>query len=309
MALDARIILIALISASWCSLVNAEDSAETCDASGKCGAALEYATSPPCYFPTTLLEVPVTGVKQLTATTKLISFGLPDGVSLNLAVSAAILMNVPGGGKDGKDLVRPYNPVSPNTQLGSFDLLVKIYPEGIASKYIDKLQVGDLVGFKQLKGNVKAWRYPFGKESITMVAGGTGIAPMYQALLPLLETPGDTTQVRLLFGNRDEKDILLKDELDKMAQKYPDRLEVVYVVGETADDSSATARGWEGEVGWIDEAKLKTYAFPPGAGTVVWICGVDEMYKSLAGGRLTKGIKAGSALHNLGYAEEMVWRS
>lgn len=308
MASDARIFA-ALLFTIWCSRACAEDSDETCDASGKCGAALEYASSPPCYFPTTLLEVPVTSVKQLTATTKLISFGLPVGTSLSLAVSSAILMNVPGGGKDGKDLVRPYNPVSPNTQLGSFDLLVKIYPEGIASKYIDKFTVGDLVAFKQVKGNVKAWRYPFGKESITMVAGGTGIAPMYQALLPLLQTPGDTTKVRLIFGNRDENDILLKSELDKMAADHPDRLEITYVVGETANDSSALARGWQGEVGWVDEDKLKRFAFPPAAGTVVWICGVDDLYKSLAGGRLTKGIKAGSALHNLGYTEEMVWRS
>ena len=38
-----------------------------------------------------------------------------------------------------------------------------------------------------VQGNVKSFRYPFGKESITMIAGGTGIAPMYQVgFLPLI---------------------------------------------------------------------------------------------------------------------------
>merc|ERR1712113_1127986 len=173
----------------------------------------------------------------------------------------------------------------------------------------DNLKVGDLVGFKQIKPNVKAWRYPFGKNSITMVAGGTGIAPMYQALLPLLQTPGDTTKIRLLYGNGKTDDIILKDELDELAKVHADRFEVTYVVGTTADDRSAAEQGWKGEMGWVDEEKLKRLAFPPGAGTVVWVCGVDDMYKSLAGGRATKGIKAGTALHNLGYTEEMVWRS
>jgi len=149
----------------------------------------------------------------------------------------------------------------------------------------------------------------FGKATITMVAGGTGIAPMYQALLPLLNTPGDDSKVRLLYGNRHENDILLKKELDELAAAHADRFEIRYVIGESADDISAASRGWQGALGWVDEKKLEKFAFPPASDTVVWVCGVDDMYKSLAGGRLTKGLKAGSALQNLGYTEDMVWRS
>merc|ERR1711870_62547 len=108
-------------------------------------------------------------------------------------------MNAPGFGKDGKDAVRPYNPISANSVLGSFDLLVKSYEQGVVSKFVDALKVGDSVAFKQIKPNIKKWRYPFGKKSITMLAGGTGIAPMIQALHPLLSTAGDTTKIRLLY--------------------------------------------------------------------------------------------------------------
>merc|ERR1712046_19139 len=118
--------------------------------------------------------------------------------------------------KNGEDVARPYNPISPNTQVGSFDLLIKVYEQGHASKFADSLKPGDRVSFKQVKGNIKKFRYPFGKQSITMLAGGTGVAPMYQALHPVLNTPGDTTQVHLIYGNTSPQDIMLKAELDAM---------------------------------------------------------------------------------------------
>ena len=46
---------------------------------------------------------------------------------------------------------------------------------------------------------------------------GTGIAPMYQALQKLLATPGDTTEITVLYGNASVDDILLKKEMDALA--------------------------------------------------------------------------------------------
>ena len=274
-----------------------------------------YATdNPRCYFPTNWLEVPVRAVRQETADSKVITFGMPDGVSLSLPVSSCILMNaVEAGAKDGKavDVIKPYNPISSNAVTGSFDLLIKSYAGGSASKWAGNLAVGDMVAFKQLKGNVKSFRYPFvGTKKLTMVAGGTGIAPMIQALHPLLETPGDTTQIRLIYSNKSPADIMLKAELDWLAKQHAHRLQVLYVVGETEDDDRAAENdGWDPSLtGWIDEAKIARLAFPPAEGTAIWICGVDDMYVALAGSRL-KPLAAGSALAKLGYSEEMVWRS
>jgi len=215
-----------------------------------------------------------------------------------------------GAGPDGKDAIKPYNPISSNRDTGTFDLLIKVYPEGTASKWAGALKPGDMVGFKQVKPNIKPFLYPFPSvERITMLAGGTGIAPMIQALHPLLTTAGETRQVRLLYGNKSPDDIMLKPQLDALAKAHADRFTVTYVVGETEDDDRAVENdGWEGETGWIDAEKVKRLAFPPAAGTVVWVCGVDDMYTSLAGSRL-KPLAPDSALAQLGYAAEMVWRS
>ena len=219
-------------------------------------------------------------------------------------------MKATGAGKDGKDVIKPYNPISSNLVTGSFDLLVKVYPNGQASSWAGRLDVGDAVSFKQVKGNVKAFRYPFkGISRITMLAGGTGVAPMIQALHPLLETPGETTKVRLIYGNKSPSEIMLKSELDRLAAAHSDRFEVIYVVGESEDDDRAVENeGWSGEVGWIDAEKVSRLAFPPAEGTAIWVCGVDDMYVALAGSRL-KPLAPDSVLAKLGYSEDMVWRS
>lgn len=54
----------------------------------------------------------------------------------------------------GRLVVRPYTPVSPKKQEGSFDLVVKIYTQGQSplnpaggymSQYLDQLNIGDAV--------------------------------------------------------------------------------------------------------------------------------------------------------------------
>ena len=67
------------------------------------------------------------------------------------------------------------------------------------------------------------------------------------------------------------------------------------VVGDTAD--AAAPAGWTStdhmtaETGWIDEAKVKAYAFPPSEDTLVFVCGVPGLYELLCGPRGDKEVK------------------
>ena len=149
-----------------------------------------------------------------------------------------------------KTIVRPYTPISSETTRGYFDLLVKRYEEGNASKYvrgvtcrlraweggatglplaavavtsaavqvvtslaarrvvcalvrlppapiwyrfIHNLKVGDTL---DMKGPFQKLEYVANmKKAIGMVAGGTGIAPMYQVIRKILADPRDATGV------------------------------------------------------------------------------------------------------------------
>ena len=133
---------------------------------------------------------------------------------------------------DGKDEVRFYTPISNQFDKGFFDILVKHYEHGVVTKKLANLQVGQTVQF----------RGPFGKlqyvpnlaKELALVAGGTGITPMLQVITAIITNLEDDTKIKLLFANNTERDILLKDELDNMAQKYPG-LEIKYVTGKFVD--------------------------------------------------------------------------
>jgi cytochrome-b5 reductase len=44
---------------------------------------------------------------------------------------------------DGMDTMRSYTPTSSEDDRGFFELVVKVYPEGKISSWLDKLQIGD----------------------------------------------------------------------------------------------------------------------------------------------------------------------
>jgi len=275
-----------------------------CQARRCSAAALEYASS--CYLPTSWLELPLVAKREYNHDSTVYSFGLPEGQSLNLPVCACLLLRVPG---TPEDVVRPYTPISDNATLGSFDLLVKRYPGGAASQYLHSLDLGATVGFKHIKFNVKV-QHPFGKKSISMLCAGSGITPMVQALQKLVDTPGDATEVVLLCGNKSVDDILMKEELNAWSKRAGGRLKLVHVVGNRPDDPAPP--GWvdtpeyTAETGWIDQAKIQKYCFPPAEDTLLFVCGLPPMYEILCGPRTEKEVKEGSVLQKLGYTSEMV---
>jgi cytochrome-b5 reductase len=63
-----------------------------------------------------------------------------------------------------------------------------------------------------------------------MIAGGTGVTPMYQVAAAILKDPADTTRISLLFGNLTADDILIKQELEALAAAHPKRFSVLYVL-------------------------------------------------------------------------------
>ena len=62
-----------------------------------------------------------------------------------------------------------------------------------------------------------------------MIAGGTGITPMYQVIKAVLKQADDETQLALLYANQSPDDILLFEELQSLAEDP--RLRVWYTGG------------------------------------------------------------------------------
>lgn len=43
---------------------------------------------------------------------------------------------------NGRQIMRPYTPIECRPNDSEFDCLIKIYPEGAMSQYLDKLEIG-----------------------------------------------------------------------------------------------------------------------------------------------------------------------
>ncbi|KAK0409821.1 hypothetical protein QR680_004780 [Steinernema hermaphroditum] len=195
--------------------------------------------------PTTKHEIRFVKKKALTPDTKVFRFKLPNSDEIlgcpvgKYVIFTAII--------DGQVRTRPYTPISQVTEKGG----------GIFSQYLDSLKKDDLVsingpqGMFEYGGEGRVIAAVSGESSSTgqkmretrysclgMVTGGSGITPMYQIIKAVLTNPKDTTKIVLLYTSRDDKNIILKRELDTFQERYDDRFTVHYVVNNAAKDST-----------------------------------------------------------------------
>lgn len=147
--------------------------------------------------------------------------GLPIGQHLTLKFTD----------EHGKNHQRSYTPTSRDSQKGSVDFVIKVYKANVhpkfpnggkLSQHLDSLKIGETIQMKGPKGHLD-WkgfgkftvqispRKPVEKRHATrigMIAGGTGITPMLQVLQAILDKPGDTTIVSLIYANQSESLLL-----------------------------------------------------------------------------------------------------
>lgn len=191
-------------------------------------------------------------------------FGLPSpedvlGLPIGQHISVQAEIN-------GKNMTRSYTPTSSDDDLGYFDLMVKTYEKGNISRYLSLLSVGDKVRIKGPKGQFNY--HPSLSRHLGMIAGGTGITPMLQIIRAILKNPRDKTQVSLIYANVTFDDILLREELDHLAEGHPDRFTVYYVLNERPEG------GWKGGVGFVTKDMIKQHMPAPKDDIKVLMCGM-----------------------------------
>ncbi|KAJ1725102.1 NADH-cytochrome b5 reductase [Coemansia erecta] len=174
---------------------------------------------------------------------------------------------------DGKEVFRSYTPTSTDSDKGFFELVVKTYPTGVISSHLAALSIGDEISVRGPRG---AFKYDHNMvRAIGMVAGGTGITPMYQVIQHVLANPADKTRVSLVYANVSEDDILLKDQLDKWAAEH-DNFDVHYVLNNAPE-------GWTGSTGFVTKDILHKCMPAPADDIKILICGPPPMVKAMDG--------------------------
>lgn len=157
---------------------------------------------------------------------------------------------------------------------GHFDLLVKTYDQGNASKYLASLKIGEKARFRGPKG--KFLYRPNMAKHVGMIAGGTGITPILQVIKAVLRNPQDKTKMSLIFGNLSKDDILLYEELKEMAAKHPDQFKVHFVL-----NNPPTNEKWDGSIGYISAELIKTHCPAASEDSKILMCGPPPMMAAM----------------------------
>ncbi|OJJ47286.1 hypothetical protein ASPZODRAFT_151791 [Penicilliopsis zonata CBS 506.65] len=226
--------------------------------------------------PTEFQEFPLTKKTEISHNVTIYRFSLPrptDILGLPIGQHISLAANIPG---QPKEVVRSYTPISSDNEAGYFDLLVKAYPQGNISKYLTTLEIGQTMKVRGPKG---AMVYtPNMCSRIGMIAGGTGITPMYQIIKAIIRNRpqnggNDTTKIDLIFANVNPEDILLRDELDALAKD--DKLfDIHYVLNNPPQD-------WSGGVGFVTPDMIKERLPAPASDIKILLCGPPPMISAM----------------------------
>ncbi|KAL1906675.1 hypothetical protein Sste5344_007527 [Sporothrix stenoceras] len=223
--------------------------------------------------------------------TKVFVFKLDhEDQEVGLPVGQHLMLRVKDQNTD-EAILRAYTPVSDNTHKGTLKLLVKLYlptpsePGGRMTTALNKVPIGTALEFK---GPVGKFEYiGRGKATIggtersvssfVMICGGSGITPIFQVFRAVVRDADDTTPCTVLDGNRNEEDILCRQELNDLClaaqRKRPDAggCEVIHAL-------SKPPTGWTGLCGRISENLLREKA-APAENRLALVCGPPAMEK------------------------------
>ncbi|GAA6079219.1 cytochrome b5 reductase 4 [Tachysurus ichikawai] len=194
--------------------------------------------------------------KEVTHDTQLFCFRLPPGAHMHVPVGRHVYLKA---SFQGSEVIKPYTPVdqilmpqsqSSNTLSSEVYLMIKVYPDGVFTQHLNSLDIGASVSMSGPEG-------PFTVRSLRdvthfyLLAAGTGFTPMARLLCLVLQDLPSVRKTKLMFFNRQEKDILWYSQLEQLCAEE-ERFQVEYVLSEPVGS-------WTGKNGRIDATMLQAF--------------------------------------------------
>lgn len=194
--------------------------------------------------------------EDVTHDTRLFCLMLPPSTHLQVPVGQHVYLKL---SVKGAEIVKPYTPVS-ESLLSDFKepvppnkhiyFLIKVYPAGLLTPELDRLQIGDFVSVSGPEGSFKVSKLQE-VEDLFLLAAGTGFTPMVTVLNYALTHISSLRKVKLMFFNKTEDDIIWRYQLEKLALKDK-RFHVEFVL-------SAPSPEWNGKQGYMSQALLSEF--------------------------------------------------
>jgi Na+-transporting NADH:ubiquinone oxidoreductase subunit F len=174
---------------------------------------------------------------------------------------------------------RAYSICTPAHQSGQITLLVRRVPGGIASTYLHRLDVGQIVRFTGPYGEFRLREDP--TAEIVCVGGGCGLAPMRSIIETVCHRWPDRP-VRLFYGCRTRDEAVWLTSMRALAEAH-ENFHLFYCL---SDESPAD---WDGQTGLVHLAVEKHLLPGPGP-RQAFVCGPEEMIRAVESVLIDKGL-------------------
>ncbi|MCA6437106.1 MAG: sterol desaturase family protein [Bacteroidetes bacterium] len=169
---------------------------------------------------------------------------------------------------NGETLYRTFSISSiPNTD-NSLTLTIKKIKGGKVTNYLaEHLEVGDSLEVTAPSGQFYLNPEPANQKHYVMIAGGSGITPIYSMIGTILKFE-PKCKITLFYANRNSDSIIFKEKFEQWVIEFPNQLKVKYFLSEEENLKNAT-KGYitrislEEIVNQYDKNKLDFYLCGP----------------------------------------------
>jgi ring-1,2-phenylacetyl-CoA epoxidase subunit PaaE len=121
---------------------------------------------------------------------------------------------------------------------------VKKVEGGIVSSYIhDQVKSGMEIEVMPPQGKFFAPAHEENRKTYYLIGAGSGITPLFSILKTVLEREPQSS-VFLLYGSRNEEQIIFKKELDSLQEKYQGQFSVTHVLSQPEKNKPKGMAGW-----------------------------------------------------------------
>ncbi|KAG1365564.1 NADH--cytochrome b5 reductase 1 [Cocos nucifera] len=113
------------------------------------GAAYLYLSKKPrgCLDPENFRDFKLVDKKQLSHNVAKFRFALPKPTAV-LGLPIGQHISCRGKGSVGEEVIKPYTPTTLDSDVGYFELVIKMYPQGRMSHHFCEMRVGDYLSVK-----------------------------------------------------------------------------------------------------------------------------------------------------------------
>ncbi len=172
-----------------------------------------------------------------------------------------------------------------------FAITIKRQKGGLVSNFaLDNFRIGSLVEVKPPEGRFHTPLDAAQRNNYYLIGTGSGITPLMSIIKTILEIEPQSS-IYLLYGNRDEDNIIFKSQLDALQQRYEGQLIVEYILSQPKVKKDGGIMGlfkkettlWKGKIGRIDSRGFETFLaqYPPTKNAIYYLCGQQGMIETV----------------------------